>query len=60
MNESEEAKALWAPVYLGLAVGGEHGVEFQGRGGNHARLSGRKWSLQSLLPIVCLGRNWRG
>lgn len=32
----EEAKAVWAPVCPDLAVGGEHGGEFQGRSGNHA------------------------
>lgn len=28
-----------------LAVGGEHGVEFEGSSGNHARLEGRTWRL---------------
>lgn len=32
---------MWAPVCIGLAVGGEHGVvEFQGRSGNHTRQAG--------------------
>lgn len=32
MNEREDAKAMWTPVCLGLAVGGEHGV-----------VSGQEW-----------------